>query len=53
VRNEPANLVVAVEAIAEIKGTRKAEIIEAIADNTDRLYPGIIQTNVRNSCREA
>ena len=53
VRNEPANLVVAVEAIAEIKGTRKAEIIEAIADNTDRLYPGITQTNVRNSCREA
>jgi len=37
-RNEPANLVISVEAIAEIKNIRKDEIIEAVSENTLKLY---------------
>lgn len=37
-RNEPANLTVAIDAIAELKDIRKEEVIEAIADNTYRLF---------------
>ena len=38
-RNEPANLPVVVEAIASIKGVSAQEVIEAVAENTARLYP--------------
>ena len=37
-RNEPANAVVAVKAIAEIKGKKEEEVIEIVAENQKRLY---------------
>ena len=37
-RNEPANAIVAVKAIAELKGITEAEVIEAVEENTHRLY---------------
>jgi TatD DNase family protein len=38
VRNEPANLAVAIRVIAEIKGLPEHQVIDAIAANTARLY---------------
>jgi TatD DNase family protein len=38
VRNEPANVVIAVKAISEAKGVSETEVIEAVAENTRRLY---------------
>ncbi|MGE5256029.1 MAG: TatD family hydrolase [Hyphomicrobiales bacterium] len=38
VRNEPANLLVAVKAIAEIKKLSEQQVLEAVAANTTRLY---------------
>ncbi len=38
VRNEPANLPLAVKAIAEIKGFSREQVLEAVAANTSRLY---------------
>jgi TatD DNase family protein len=37
-RNEPANITVAVETIADIKGLRREAVIEACGENTLRLY---------------
>ena len=37
-RNEPANAVISVKAIADLKGVREVEVIESIAENTRRLY---------------
>ena len=37
-RNEPANLRVAIEAIADIMAVSKEEVIAAVKDNTRRLY---------------
>jgi TatD DNase family protein len=37
-RNEPANLLLAVRAIAEIKGISEQQVVEAVAANTFRLY---------------
>ncbi len=37
-RNEPANAVIALEAIAEIKQIRKEELREIVFENTQRLY---------------
>jgi TatD DNase family protein len=37
-RNEPANILLAVDAIADIKGLRREAVIEACAVNTRRLY---------------
>jgi TatD DNase family protein len=37
-RNEPANALISVQAIAEIKGIREEEVIEAAASNTRSLY---------------
>ena len=37
-RNEPANVMPAVAAIADIKHMRKEEVIEALRENTQRLY---------------
>jgi TatD DNase family protein len=37
-RNEPANLPIALRAIAEIKGVSEDEVREAVTDNTRRLY---------------
>jgi TatD DNase family protein len=37
-RNEPANAIIAVKAIAEIKGISESEVMEAAAENARRLY---------------
>ncbi len=37
-RNEPANATVAVKVIAELKGIAETEVVEAVAENTRRLY---------------
>jgi TatD DNase family protein len=37
-RNEPANVRISINAIAEIKGLHEAEVIEAVTENTRRLY---------------
>jgi TatD DNase family protein len=37
-RNEPANAIIAVKAIAELKGVTEAEVIEAVSENTRTLY---------------
>jgi TatD DNase family protein len=37
-RNEPANIMVAIEAIAALKNVSQQEVIEAISENTRRLY---------------
>ncbi len=37
-RNEPANITASVKAIAELKNVSEYEVIEAIAENTKRLY---------------
>jgi TatD DNase family protein len=41
VRNEPANLRRALEAIAEIKRHSEAHVAEVVYENTRRLYPGL------------
>ena len=40
-RNEPANVTIAIKAIAELKGINEEKVIEAISDNTIRLYGDI------------
>jgi TatD DNase family protein len=37
-RNEPSNLAISVDAIAEIKNIRREEVIETVFENTCRLY---------------
>jgi TatD DNase family protein len=37
-RNEPANVHISIQAIAEIKGVHESEVIEAVTENTRRLY---------------
>jgi TatD DNase family protein len=37
-RNEPANLSLSVKAIAELKDVAQEEVIEAVSDNTEKLY---------------
>jgi TatD DNase family protein len=37
-RNEPANVVVAIEAIAELKNVSREAVIEAVTENTRRLF---------------
>jgi TatD DNase family protein len=37
-RNEPANIGIARDAVAEIKGVSRAELMEAVAENSRRLY---------------
>ncbi|MBT4268263.1 MAG: TatD family hydrolase [Deltaproteobacteria bacterium] len=38
-RNEPANLSIALDAIAEIKNCAMGEVLEAVTENTLKLYP--------------
>jgi TatD DNase family protein len=40
-RNEPANALIAVKVIAELKGITVEEVAEAVADNTYRLYGNV------------
>jgi TatD DNase family protein len=37
-RNEPCNVRIALRAVSEIKGLREDEVVEAIGENTRRLY---------------
>jgi TatD DNase family protein len=37
-RNEPANIAVCIQAIAEIKNVRQETVVEAAAENAMRLY---------------
>ncbi|MBU4184765.1 MAG: TatD family hydrolase [Proteobacteria bacterium] len=37
-RNEPANAVISVDAIAEIKNIKREKVIETVFENTCRLY---------------
>lgn len=37
-RNEPANVVLVIEAIAEIKDVSREEVVEVVGENTKRLY---------------
>jgi TatD DNase family protein len=37
-RNEPANAIIALKAIAELKGVSESEVMEAVAENARRLY---------------
>jgi TatD DNase family protein len=43
VRNEPANLPLAVKAIAGIKGIPEQQVVEAVAANTVRLYGPLVR----------
>ena len=43
VRNEPANVTVAIQAIAELKRVSESEVIESVAENTKRLYGNILK----------
>lgn len=40
-RNEPSNIMIAIDGIAELKGVGREEVIEALFDNTRRLYPNV------------
>jgi TatD DNase family protein len=42
-RNEPANIIIAVKAIAEIKKVSEAEVIEAVSENARKLYGNAIE----------
>jgi TatD DNase family protein len=49
-RNEPANTLVVVRAIAEIKGIAENEVIEITAENTKRLYGGMKGVTDEEDC---
>jgi TatD DNase family protein len=42
-RNEPANIAVSIKVIAELKNVNELEVIEAVAENTKRLYGKILK----------
>ena len=42
-RNEPANITVSIKTIAELKSINEHEVIEAVAENTKRLYGNIVR----------
>ncbi len=41
-RNEPANLLLAIRAIAEIKGLPEPSVAEAVSENAARLYGSLL-----------
>jgi len=43
VRNEPANIPLAIKAIAGIKGLREQQVAEAVSANTVRLYGPLVR----------
>jgi len=45
IRNEPANLIIAVQAIARLKAVSPEVVSQAVAENTRRLY-GTIETSI-------
>jgi TatD DNase family protein len=42
-RNEPANLLVALNTVAEIKGVDTEELAETVAQNTRRLFGAVFE----------
>lgn len=48
-RNEPANIMVAVEAIAEIKELPVAEVVAAVTENTVRLYGDRVLSQIQET----
>ena len=44
-RNVPANIFYSIDAIAEIKGIKKEEVVEIVYENTMRLYGNIISVD--------
>jgi TatD DNase family protein len=48
-RNEPANIAIAVKAIAELKSVEVDEVIAAVYANTRRLYGGLVNVEHRTS----
>jgi TatD DNase family protein len=42
-RNEPANIAVSIKVIAELKNVSESEVIESVAENTNRLYGNILK----------
>jgi TatD DNase family protein len=44
-RNEPANITLAIKAIADLKSAGKKEVLEAVSKNTRRLYGNIVNTS--------
>ncbi|MBT8364145.1 MAG: TatD family hydrolase, partial [Deltaproteobacteria bacterium] len=45
-RNEPANVSISISAIAELKNVSQGEVMEAVSENTSKLYRNII-----NDCK--
>jgi TatD DNase family protein len=41
-RNEPANVTIAIKAMAEFKGVVEEAVVEAVSENTLRLYGNIV-----------
>ena len=41
-RNEPANLSIAIQAIAQIKGISEEAVVNAVSENTERLYGRLV-----------
>ena len=42
VRNEPANITISIHVIAELKNISKGEVIQAVVQNTQRLYGNVV-----------
>ena len=45
-RNEPANIAVSIKVIAELKNVSESEVIESVAENTNRLYGNILNIHL-------
>ena len=48
-RNEPANITLAIKAIAELKSTAEEEVLAAVCENTRRLYGNSVINSETNS----
>ena len=49
-RNEPANAVIALNAISQIKDISKDEVYEVISENVRRLYGDIEKSEIKENC---
>ena len=41
-RNEPGNVLISIKAIADLKNINEQEVIEAVTENTQKLYGDIV-----------
>ena len=44
-RNEPANITLAIKAVADLKSAGEKEVLEAVSKNTRRLYGNLVNTS--------